>query len=101
MGLEVWLVGDWKFCWVCVYPLVRFCFCKSMEVFFVGVWDLDAYKKAMALSDEVSGLVERLPKKERYDLIDQMSRCATSVPSNISEEKDTRIDLIALGCFQA
>ena len=50
-----------------------------------GYFDLDAWKKAMELSDEVSRLIEKLPKKERNGLIDQMGRCAASVPSNISE----------------
>ena len=39
----------------------------------------------MQLVERVTVLSRRLPPEERYGLRSQMSRCATSVPSNIAE----------------
>ncbi len=47
--------------------------------------DLEAWKQAMLLAEEVYRLTEALPPAERYGLVGQMRRAAVSVPSNLSE----------------
>lgn len=46
--------------------------------------NLEVYKKAIALADELSSLTESFPKGNYY-LSDQLNRAALSVPTNIAE----------------
>jgi len=39
----------------------------------------------MDLATEVYGLTRSLPADERFSMVDQMRRCAVSIPSNIAE----------------
>jgi len=47
--------------------------------------DLDAWKLAMTLVETTYALTKKLPDSERFNLISQMQRSATSIPSNIAE----------------
>jgi four helix bundle protein len=47
--------------------------------------DLDAWKLAMAMVETTYALTRLLPDSERFNLIHQMQKSATSVPSNIAE----------------
>jgi four helix bundle protein len=47
--------------------------------------DLDAWKLAMTLVETTYALTRLLPDSERYNLISQMQKSATSIPSNIAE----------------
>jgi len=47
--------------------------------------DLDAWKLAMTLVETTYALTKLLPDSERYNLISQMQKSATSIPSNIAE----------------
>ena len=47
--------------------------------------DLDAWKLAMTLVETTYALTKRLPDSERYNLIAQLQKSATSIPSNIAE----------------
>lgn len=47
--------------------------------------DLDAWKLAMTLVETTYELTRLLPNSERFNLIAQMQRSATSIPSNIAE----------------
>ena len=47
--------------------------------------DLDAWKLAMTLVETTYALARKLPDSERFNLIAQMQKSATSIPSNIAE----------------
>jgi four helix bundle protein len=47
--------------------------------------DLEVYKKAFALQQEIFELTKSFPKEELYSLTDQMRRASRSVGSNIAE----------------
>lgn len=47
--------------------------------------DLDAWKLAMTLVETTYALTRSLPDKERFNLIAQMQKSATSIPSNLAE----------------
>lgn len=47
--------------------------------------DLDAWKKARTLTNEIYSLTKKFPKEEIYGLTSQMRRAAVSIPSNIAE----------------
>jgi four helix bundle protein len=47
--------------------------------------DLDAWKLAMTLVETTYAVSRLLPDSERFNLIAQMQRSATSIPSNIAE----------------
>jgi four helix bundle protein len=47
--------------------------------------DLDAWRLAMDLVEATYSLTKQLPDSERYNLISQMQKAATSIPSNIAE----------------
>ena len=47
--------------------------------------ELDAWKQAMNLVEEVYKLSSTFPKQELYGLTSQVRRAAVSIPSNISE----------------
>ena len=66
--------------------------------------DLDVWKKSMDLVEEVYRLTKGFPDSEKYGLINQIRRCAISVPSNIAEgsarntsKETTQFCYIALG----
>ena len=47
--------------------------------------DLEVYKKAFALQQDIFELTKSFPKEELYSLTDQMRRSSRSVGSNIAE----------------
>lgn len=47
--------------------------------------DLDVWKEARALANNIYVATQLFPKEEMFGLISQMRRCAVSVPSNIAE----------------
>ena len=47
--------------------------------------EYDVWQDGMRLVGLIYVLVEKFPKKEQYVLIQQMTRCAISIPSNIAE----------------
>jgi four helix bundle protein len=47
--------------------------------------DLDVWKSSMNFVKKIYELTKHFPKYEQYSLIDQIRRCAVSVPSNIAE----------------
>ena len=47
--------------------------------------DLDAWKLAMTLVETTYAVTRLLPDSERFNLIFQMQKSATSIPSNIAE----------------
>lgn len=47
--------------------------------------DLKIYQEAIRLMLEVNNICKRLPKEEKFQLIDQAGRSSSSVPDNISE----------------
>lgn len=47
--------------------------------------NLKIWQTGLEIAKEVSDLLEKFPKHERYDLASQISRCSISIPSNISE----------------
>jgi four helix bundle protein len=47
--------------------------------------DLEVYKKAFALQQDIFELTKSFPKEELYSLTDQMRRASRSVGSNIAE----------------
>ena len=61
-----------------------------------GFRDLEVWKKAHRLTLDVYKASERFPKIERYRLVDQLCRSASSVPANIAEGKgrDSHKDLL-------
>lgn len=51
------------------------------------------WQKSMDLTDLIFLYCKDLPKEERYNLIDQMNRASTSIPSNIAEGSGKRTKL--------
>jgi len=47
--------------------------------------DLDVWKEARALANEVYNVPKMFPKDELFGLVSQMRRCAVSIASNIAE----------------
>ena len=47
--------------------------------------ELKIWIKSMELVKKVYLLIPEIPKDEKYGLIDQIKRCAISIPSNIAE----------------
>ena len=47
--------------------------------------DLEAWKQAMDLVDDIYGLSRHFPPEELYGLTNQMRRAAVSVPANVAE----------------
>ena len=52
--------------------------------------DLDAWKQAMELVENIYRVTASLPKEETYGLAAQLRRAAISIPSNISEGSGRR-----------
>ena len=59
-----------------------------------GYADLQVWQKGMDLAAMVYGLMNSMPKAERFGMISQMQRAAASVPANIAEgyQRGTRKD---------
>ena len=53
---------------------------------------LDVWKQSLDYSDAAYDIAELLPKKERYNLSDQLRRAATSVSLNIAEGSTGQTD---------
>ena len=51
----------------------------------VGYERLEVWQKGMDLAIGVYGMTRGLPAGERFSMVDQMRRCAVSIPSNIAE----------------
>lgn len=49
--------------------------------------DLDVWKKSIEIVKRVYTATGDFPKEEIYGLVNQMRRCAVSIPSNIAEGK--------------
>lgn len=49
--------------------------------------DLEVWKKAMNLVEQVYKLTSTFPQEEKYGLVSQMRRSVISIPSNIAEGK--------------
>lgn len=47
--------------------------------------ELVGWQKAIELVETIYALVKKFPKHEQYRLVDQLTRAAVSVPSNIAE----------------
>ncbi|MGV4413638.1 four helix bundle protein [Chryseobacterium sp. T1] len=47
--------------------------------------DLLIWKKSIELVKDIYLLTQELPNEEKFGLINQMRRCAVSIPSNIAE----------------
>lgn len=47
--------------------------------------NLEAWKISMSLVVEIYNLTKTFPKDELYGLVNQIRRCAVSIPSNIAE----------------
>ena len=47
--------------------------------------NLEAWKKAMDLVEEIYRITSKFPKEEMYGLTSQLRRASVSVPSNIAE----------------
>jgi len=47
--------------------------------------NLQIWNEAIELAQNIYELAERIPKKETYGIISQMTRAAVSIPSNIAE----------------
>src|ERR1041385_993494 len=50
------------------------------------------WQEAMDICDKIYSYTEKLPSKEKYNLINQLEKCAVSVPSNIAEGSGKRTD---------
>ncbi len=46
---------------------------------------LDVWQRSMDYAVAINGFVKELPESERYNLVSQLQRAATSVPLNIAE----------------
>ena len=47
--------------------------------------DLDVFKESHSLVLKIYQITKSFPKEENYRIVDQMIRCAYSIPSNIAE----------------
>ena len=47
--------------------------------------DLEVWKKAMDMVENIYSITTKFPKEEQYGLVSQIRRAAVSVPSNIAE----------------
>lgn len=51
---------------------------------------LQVWQKSMSLTKEVYTVTAKLPENEKFGLVNQMRRCAVSIPSNIAEGSKRR-----------
>jgi four helix bundle protein len=51
---------------------------------------LEVWQEALALTEYILGLLQRLPSNNHFRLLSQMEGAATSVPQNIAEGKGRR-----------
>lgn len=54
--------------------------------------DLDVWNLSLDLSDLIFDLTKKLPEHERYNLISQINRAATSIALNIAEGSTSQSD---------
>lgn len=54
---------------------------------------LTIWQDSMDLCDLTYNYTETLPNKEKYNLINQLEKCAVSIPSNISEGSGKRTNI--------
>ena len=54
---------------------------------------LTIWQDAMDLCDLAYNYTDSLPNKEKYNLINQLERCAVSIPSNVSEGSGKRTSI--------
>ena len=54
---------------------------------------LTIWQDSMELCDMVYSYTDTLPNKEKYNLINQLEKCAVSIPSNISEGSGKRTNV--------
>ncbi|MDR9366513.1 MAG: four helix bundle protein [Balneolaceae bacterium] len=54
--------------------------------------DLDVWNLSLDLSDLIFDLANELPEEERYNLISQIDRAATSIALNIAEGSTSQTD---------
>jgi four helix bundle protein len=47
--------------------------------------NLKIWQLGIEIANEISDILVKFPKHERYDLSSQLSRCSVSMPSNIAE----------------
>lgn len=47
--------------------------------------ELDVWKEARILTNEIYAMTKSFPKEELFGLVSQMRRCSISIPSNIAE----------------
>ena len=47
--------------------------------------ELDVWKESRVLVKDIYSITKSFPKEETYGLINQLRRCAVSIPSNIAE----------------
>ncbi len=47
--------------------------------------NLKIWQLSLEITNDISDLLQKFPKHERFDLSSQMSRCSVSMPSNIAE----------------
>jgi four helix bundle protein len=47
--------------------------------------NLKIWKLGLEITNDISDILLKFPKHERYDLSSQISRCSVSMPSNIAE----------------
>jgi four helix bundle protein len=47
---------------------------------------LEVWQRALDYADQIYDIAEKLPKHERYNLADQMTRAANSIPLNIAAQ---------------
>ena len=47
--------------------------------------DLEVYKESFQLSLEIEEVLKNYPQSEKFLLVDQMRRCARSIPAQIAE----------------
>ncbi len=47
--------------------------------------ELDVWKEARALANDIYSITKSFPREELFGLVSQMRRCAISIPSNIAE----------------
>jgi len=54
--------------------------------------DLDVWKKAMDLVENLYNITSNFPVEEKYGLVSQIRRAAVSIPSNIAEGAGRKSD---------